>query len=167
MINVRDLIWVLRFPLQEVSDWVSLARPSHLDYGAVAEVSLYVAGGSCEASHSSIQPSAWNKGSRKFTCRKFTCKILRSPDPCGVGCLEDERRVEKSAEGGIVKLNDWIDETVEVQFVTRGKDGEPQTITGRLESVGDRGLMLYYDDTPRGRVFFYPWHRIEQVEKLD
>jgi hypothetical protein len=27
--------------------------------------------------------------------------------------------------------------------------------------------MLYYDDTPRGRVFFYPWHRIEQVEKLD
>jgi hypothetical protein len=27
--------------------------------------------------------------------------------------------------------------------------------------------MLYYDDTPRGRVFFYPWHRIERVEKLD
>jgi hypothetical protein len=99
--------------------------------------------------------------------RKIGCKILRSPDPCGVGCLEDERRVEKSTEGGIVKLNDWIDETVEVQFVTRGEDGEPQTITGSLESVGDRGLMLYYDETPRGRVFFYPWHRIEQVEKLD
>jgi hypothetical protein len=79
--------------------------------------------------------------------RKIGCKILRSPDPCGVGCLEDE--------------------TVEVQFVTRGEDGEPQTITGSLESVGDRGLMLYYDDTPHGRVFFYPWHRIERVEKLD
>ena len=142
---------------------VSLARSSQLDYGAVAEVSLYVAGGSCEVSHSSIHPSAWNRYSRKFIS-----KIPRSPDPCCVGCLEDERRVEKSTEGGdIVKLNDWIDETVEVQFVTRGEDGEPQTITGRLESVGDRGLMLYYDDTPRGRVFFYPWHRIEQVEKLD
>jgi hypothetical protein len=81
--------------------------------------------------------------------------------------LEDERRVEKSTEGGIVKLNDWIDETVEVQFVTRGEDGEPQTITGSLESVGDRGLMLYYDESPHGRLFFYPWHTIERVEKLD
>ena len=65
MISVRDLIWVLRFPLQEVSDWVSLARPSQLDHGAVAEVSLYLAGGSCEASHSSIHPSAWKGNSRK------------------------------------------------------------------------------------------------------
>ena len=44
MISARDLIRVLRFPLQEVSDWISLARPSQLDYGAVAEVSLYLAG---------------------------------------------------------------------------------------------------------------------------
>src|SRR5215208_7458091 len=44
MISARDLIRVLRFPLQEVSDWISLARPSHLHYGAVAEVSLYLAG---------------------------------------------------------------------------------------------------------------------------
>ena len=36
----RDLIWVLRFPLQEVSGWISLARASQLDYGALAEVSL-------------------------------------------------------------------------------------------------------------------------------
>jgi hypothetical protein len=81
--------------------------------------------------------------------------------------LEDERRVEKSTEGGIVKLNDWIDETVEVQFVRREEDDKPQTITGNLESVGDRGLMLSYDESPRGRVFFYPWHTIERVEKLD
>jgi hypothetical protein len=54
------------FPLQEVSDWISLASPSHLDYGTVAEVSLYVAGGSCEVSHSSIHPSAWNMNSAKF-----------------------------------------------------------------------------------------------------
>ena len=65
MISARDLIRVLCFPLQEVSDWISLARASQLDYGAVAAVSLYVAGGFCEASHSSIQPSAWNKDSRK------------------------------------------------------------------------------------------------------
>src|SRR5215217_2516273 len=45
MLLVRDLIRVLRFPLQEVSDWISLARASQLDYGAVAEVSLYLAGG--------------------------------------------------------------------------------------------------------------------------
>src|SRR5215211_1867625 len=44
MLLVRDLIRVLRFPLQEVSDWISLARASQLDYGAVAEVSLYLAG---------------------------------------------------------------------------------------------------------------------------
>jgi hypothetical protein len=44
MLSVRDLIRVLRFPLQEVSDWISLARPSQLDYGAVAEGSLYLAG---------------------------------------------------------------------------------------------------------------------------
>jgi hypothetical protein len=45
MLIARDLIRDLRFPLQEVSDWISLARPSQLDYGAVAEVSLYLAGG--------------------------------------------------------------------------------------------------------------------------
>jgi hypothetical protein len=66
----------------------------------------------------------------------------------------------------LVKLNDWIDETVELQFVTREENGEPQKISGNLESVGDRGVMLYYDETPRGRVFFYPWHRIERVEKV-
>ena len=56
---VRDLIRVLRFPLQEVSDWISLARASQLENGAVAEVSLYLAGGCCEVSHSSIHPSSW------------------------------------------------------------------------------------------------------------
>jgi hypothetical protein len=40
-----DLIRVLRYPLQEVSDWISLARASQLDYGALGEVSLYLAGG--------------------------------------------------------------------------------------------------------------------------
>jgi len=39
-------------------------------------------------------------------------------------------------------------------------------ISGNLESVGDRGLMLYYEETPRGRLFFYPWHTIERVEKV-
>src|SRR5918994_557063 len=76
MISARDLIRVLRFPLLEVSDWISLARASHLDYGAVAEVSLYLAGGSCEVSHSSIHPSAWNSNSRKFIS-----KILHTHTP--------------------------------------------------------------------------------------
>jgi hypothetical protein len=72
MLIVRDLIRVLRFPLQEVSDWISLARPSHLDYGAVAEVSLYLAGGSCEVSHSSIHLSAWNRNSAHFAFWAFS-----------------------------------------------------------------------------------------------
>src|SRR5918993_1903395 len=46
MISARDLIRVLRFPLQEVSDWISLARPSHLD---------------------SIHPSAWNRFSKTLS----------------------------------------------------------------------------------------------------
>ena len=53
-----DLIRVLRFPLLEVSDWISLARASHLDHGVLAELSLYLAGDSCEVSDSSIHPSA-------------------------------------------------------------------------------------------------------------
>src|SRR5215217_6807655 len=71
MLIARDLIRVLRFPLQEVSDWISLARPSHLDYGALGEVSLYLAGGSCKVSHSSIHPSAWNSNSANFALTEF------------------------------------------------------------------------------------------------
>src|SRR5215217_1276438 len=74
MISARDLIRVLRFPLQEVSDWISLARPSQLDYGALAEVSLYLAGGSCEVSHSSIHPSAWKGNSANFAIKEF-CEL--------------------------------------------------------------------------------------------
>jgi hypothetical protein len=66
----------------------------------------------------------------------------------------------------LVKLNDWIDESVELQFVRREENGERQKIRGNLQSVGDRGVMLYYDKTPRGRLFFYPWHTIERVEKV-
>jgi hypothetical protein len=65
-----------------------------------------------------------------------------------------------------VKLNDWIDETVELQFVRRQENGERQKIRANLESVGDRGVMLSYAETPRGRLFFYPWHTIERVEKV-
>ena len=72
MLIVRDLIRVLRFPLQEVSDWISLARASQLDYGALAEVSLYLAGGSCEVSHSSIHRSAWNWNSANFAFWGFS-----------------------------------------------------------------------------------------------
>ena len=85
MISARDLIWVLRFPLQEVSDWISLARPFHLDYGAVAEVSLYLAGGSCEASHSSIHPSAW----KKSNSTKFAVARSSSRSPLGVALRGD------------------------------------------------------------------------------
>ena len=55
---------------------------------------------------------------------------------------------------------------MELQFVRREENGESQKIRGNLESVGDRGVMLYYDETPRGRLFFYPWRTIERVEKV-
>ena len=48
-----------------------------------------------------------------------------------------------------MKLNDWIDESVELQFLRREENGEPQKISGNLESVGDRGVMLYYEDEER------------------
>jgi hypothetical protein len=75
MISARDLIRVLRFPLQEVSDWISLARPSQLDYGAVAEISLYLAGGVLRGLPLLYFPgvrgigilgSSWKKNSRKL-----------------------------------------------------------------------------------------------------
>ena len=78
MISARDLIRVLRFPLQEVSDWISLARPSQLDYGALAEVSLYLAGGSCEVSHSSIHPSAWKGNSANFALTEFSEVVMHA-----------------------------------------------------------------------------------------
>ena len=64
-------------------------------------------------------------------------------------------------------LNDWIDETVELQFVTREENGEPQKISGNLESVGDRGVMLDDDETPRGRLFFTPGTRSSGWRKYE
>src|SRR5215213_11119726 len=78
MLIVRDLIWVLRFPLQEDSGWISLARASQLDYGALAEVSLYLAGGSCEASHSSIHRSAWKGNSANFALTEFSEVVMHA-----------------------------------------------------------------------------------------
>ena len=51
-------------------------------------------------------------------------------------------------------------------FAASGVKTQAKKIRGNLESVGDRGVMLYYDETPRGRLFFYPWHTIERVENV-
>jgi hypothetical protein len=66
-----------------------------------------------------------------------------------------------------VKLNDWIEETVELQFVAREENGEPQKIRGNLESVGDRGVMLSYDETPRGRLSSTPGTRSSGWRKYE
>jgi hypothetical protein len=44
-------------------------------------------------------------------------------------------------------LDDWIDEAIEVEFVTREEDPEPQKETDyTLEGADERGILLGYQD---------------------
>ena len=64
-------------------------------------------------------------------------------------------------------LDDWIGQTVEVQFATREKDDKPQKTSGTLQSADERGIVLIYHDAGdrRPRPFFFPWHRIERIHR--
>lgn len=70
-------------------------------------------------------------------------------------------------------LGDWIDEPVEVEFVTIGnlreEDGEPQQTRYTLEGADQRGILLGYapeSDLSDYRILFFPWHRIERIHLL-
>jgi len=73
--------------------------------------------------------------------------------------------------GGIVAadLDDWIDQPIEVEFVTREEDSEPQHTDYTLEGAGERGILLGYvdeSDPSEYMIVFFPWHRIERIHLL-
>ena len=63
-------------------------------------------------------------------------------------------------------LDDWIDQPIEVEFVTREEDSEPQQANYTLEGADQRGILLgYTDESDRSEYMtvFFPWHRIERI----
>jgi hypothetical protein len=66
-------------------------------------------------------------------------------------------------------LDDWIDQPIEVEFVTRGEASAPQTCY-TLEGADERGILLGYVDesdlSSDYRILFFPWHTIERIYLL-
>ena len=63
-------------------------------------------------------------------------------------------------------LDDWIDEPIEVEFVTR-EEGQQTRYT--LEGADEKGVVLgCLDERNLGeyRMLFFPWHRIRRVNLL-
>ena len=66
-------------------------------------------------------------------------------------------------------LDDWIDQTIEVEFVTREEDSKPQETSYTLEGADERGILLGYvdeSDLSEYMIVFFPWHRIERIHLL-
>ena len=66
-------------------------------------------------------------------------------------------------------LDDWVDETIEVEFVTREEDSKPQETSYTLEGADERGILLGYvdeSDLSEYMIVFFPWHRIERIHLL-
>ena len=68
------------------------------------------------------------------------------------------------------RIGDWVDEPVEVEFVTREGDSEPQHTRYTLEGTDQGGVLLGYVDerdlTSDYQILFYPWHRIRRIHLL-
>jgi hypothetical protein len=67
------------------------------------------------------------------------------------------------------RLDDWVDEPIEVEFMTREEDSEPQHTDYTLEGADQRGILLGYQDESDlndYRILFFPWHRIERIHLL-
>jgi hypothetical protein len=66
-------------------------------------------------------------------------------------------------------LDDWIDQPIEVEFVTRGEASAPPQTSYTLEGADQRGILLGYQDESdlsEYMIIFFPWHRIEQIHLL-
>jgi hypothetical protein len=67
-------------------------------------------------------------------------------------------------------LDDWIDQPIAVEFVTREENSEPQQTRYTLEGADERGILLGYVDesnlSSNYRMLFFPWHRIERIHLL-
>jgi hypothetical protein len=68
------------------------------------------------------------------------------------------------------RLGDWVDEPVEVEFVTREEGRTPQQTRYTLEGTDRGGILLGYIDesdlSSDYMILFFPWHRIEQIHLL-
>jgi hypothetical protein len=69
-------------------------------------------------------------------------------------------------------LDDWIDEPIEVEFLTREEAacaGEPAHSDYTLEGADERGILLGYLDESEPidyKIVFFPWPRIERIHLL-
>ena len=77
-------------------------------------------------------------------------------------------------------LDDWVDQPIEVEFVTIGnlREGaasldprlEPSEATDfTLEGADESGILLGYQDESDlsdYMIVFFPWHRIERIHLL-
>jgi hypothetical protein len=64
---------------------------------------------------------------------------------------------------------DWVDQPIEVEFVTREEDSEPQQTRYTLEGADESGILLGYadeSDLSEYMIVFFPWHRIERIHLL-
>jgi hypothetical protein len=67
------------------------------------------------------------------------------------------------------ELDDWIDQTIEVEFVTREENSEPHHADHTLEGADERGILLGYahESIPSEyMIAFFPWHKIEHIHLL-
>jgi hypothetical protein len=66
-------------------------------------------------------------------------------------------------------LDDWIDQPIEVEFVTREEVREEQQTDYTLEGADEGGILLGYadeSDLSDYRMLFFPWHRIKRLYLL-
>ena len=67
------------------------------------------------------------------------------------------------------RIVDWVDAPIEVEFVTREEDSEPQQRRYTLEGADEKGILLGYaeeSDLSEYLMLFFPWHRIERIHLL-
>jgi hypothetical protein len=68
------------------------------------------------------------------------------------------------------RLGDWVDQPVDVEFVTRKEDSKPLQTRYTLEGTDRGGILLGYVDerdlSSDYRILFCPWHRIAHIHLL-
>ncbi len=66
-------------------------------------------------------------------------------------------------------LDDWIDQPIEVEFVTREEVREEQQTSYTLEGADESDILLGYadeSDLSDFRMLFFPWRRIKRIHLL-
>ena len=67
------------------------------------------------------------------------------------------------------RIEDWVDQPIEVEFMAREDRVPPQT-RYTLEGTHTGGILLGYVDerdlSSDYQILFYPWHRIRRIHLL-